>query len=83
MIRIGVPAMSYVEQWNAIAARIRALRDAADLYAQFLIAQNGQDTRTNAHHSGSAPLPDSCTAHKNREDLSHLQNCSSTLNYRP
>jgi len=46
MIRIGVPAMSYVEQWNAIAARIRALRDAADLYAQFLIAQNGQDTYT-------------------------------------
>src|SRR5712671_2099381 len=30
--------MSFVEQWNAIAARIRSLRDAADLYAQFLIS---------------------------------------------
>ncbi len=30
--------MSYVEQWNAIAARIRSLHGVADLYAQFLIA---------------------------------------------
>jgi hypothetical protein len=31
--------MSYVDQWNAIAARIRSLRSAADLYAQFRIAR--------------------------------------------
>jgi hypothetical protein len=38
--------VSYVEQWKAIAARIRSLRDTADLYAQFLIAQQGQDSFT-------------------------------------
>jgi hypothetical protein len=36
--------MSYVEQWNAIAARIRSLRDLGDLYAQFLIADQGRDS---------------------------------------
>ena len=33
--------MSYIEQWNALAARIRSLRAAADLYAQFLISDKG------------------------------------------
>jgi hypothetical protein len=32
--------MSYLEAWNAIAARIRALSDSAHLYAQFLISHN-------------------------------------------
>jgi hypothetical protein len=31
--------MSYVEQWNAIAARIRSLHNAADLYAQLVGSQ--------------------------------------------
>ncbi len=35
--------MSFVEQWNAIAARIRSLREGADLYAQFLISHR-EDT---------------------------------------
>jgi len=30
--------MSYAEQWNALAARIRSLRSAAELYAQFLVS---------------------------------------------
>lgn len=30
--------MSYVEQWNAIAARIRSLGHVAELYAQFLVS---------------------------------------------
>jgi hypothetical protein len=29
----------YIEQWNALAARIRSLREAANLYAQFLISR--------------------------------------------
>jgi hypothetical protein len=32
--------MSYVEQWNAIAARIRSLGRVAELYAQFMIVRN-------------------------------------------
>jgi hypothetical protein len=41
--------VSYIEQWNAIAARIRSLRSAANVYAQYVMAKEQDNHGTSRH----------------------------------